>query len=81
MIEYKLGDPFAQVECRLPVGRKGVQSGLVRWNTTTDYREKPVFRFDGKFVCAVQSMATGGHHTCLIYGTVLARIAWLFILL
>jgi hypothetical protein len=80
LIAYQLSDPFAQVECLLPEGRIGVQASLTRWNTTTDYREKPVFRFDGRFVCSVQKMSAGGHHTCLIYGTVFARIAWLFIL-
>jgi hypothetical protein len=68
LVEYKLTDPFAKAECIVPNGRLGVQLGLARWNSTTDYREKPVFRFDNKFVCSVVRLAAGGHHTCLIYG-------------
>ena len=31
-------------------------------------RDKPYFRFDGKFVCTVLQLSAGAHHTCLIYG-------------
>jgi len=52
----------------VPNNRLGIIIGFVRWNTTTDFREKPVWRYDGKFVCSVVRMAAGGHHTCIIYG-------------
>ena len=61
-------ESFAKAECLVPFNRKGVQQGFTRWNSTTDYREKPVFRFDGKFVCSVVRMSAGGHHTCLLFG-------------
>jgi hypothetical protein len=68
LVEYKLEDAFQQPECLVPNNRLGVMIGHTRWNRTTDAREKPVYRFDGKFVCSVVAMAAGGHHTCLIYG-------------
>lgn len=67
-------ESFAKAECLLPNNRKGLQQGFTRWNSTTDYREKPVFRFDGKFVCSVVRMSAGGHHTCIIFGMTLALI-------
>ena len=71
LVEYKLEDPVEKVECFVPNAtgeRLGVFSGMTRWNTTTDFREKPVFRFDGRFMCSVLRMSAGGHHTCIIYG-------------
>jgi hypothetical protein len=61
-------EAFAKAECLVPNNRIGIQEGFTRWNSTTDYREKPVFRFDGKFACSVVRMSAGGHHTCLIFG-------------
>jgi len=68
LVEYKIEEPFEKTECLVPNNRQGVIVGMTRWNTTTDFREKPVWRFDGKFVCSVIRMAAGGHHNCLIYG-------------
>ena len=38
------------------------------WNSTSGFTDRPVFRFDGRFVCSVLRIAAGGHHSCLIYG-------------
>ena len=72
-MEYKIEESFAKAECLVPSNRKGVQQGFTRWNSTTDYREKPYFRFDGKFVCSVVRMSAGGHHTCLLFGITFTR--------
>ena len=71
LVKYNLEEPIVKTECVVPntTGeRVGVQGAFTRWNSTTDALEKPVFRFDGKFVCSVKRMSAGGHHTCIIYG-------------
>ena len=67
-VEYLLEDAFSARECLVPNNRRGILVGMTRANSTTDAREKPVFRFDGKFKCSVARISAGGHHTCLIYG-------------
>lgn len=59
---------FRKPECILPKGHVGVQMGWGRWYNGSSLYSRPVFRFDGKFVCSVLRMAAGGHHTCFIYG-------------
>jgi hypothetical protein len=71
LVDYNLEEPISKTECIVPNAtgdRMGILEGFTRWNTTTDFREKPVFRFDNKFVCSVKRMSAGGHHTCIIYG-------------
>jgi hypothetical protein len=64
-----LGDPVIKPECRLiPKRRLGVQLGMTHNNSRSTTRDRPAFRFDGKFVCSVLRMSAGGHHTCFIYG-------------